>query len=170
MRAPPPRSPARPGRFTLDSAVQHRPERVGNLIRSVLADAVRTRLSDPRIEPLTTITHVTVAPDLTSARVYVSVLAPEPRQRLCLRALQHAARRLRLILGDHLATRQIPELTFFLDDSIQRSAALVDQLDQLVPPCASAASPSDDTPDPPDSAGPAEDQPPAAPAQEGADQ
>ncbi len=112
-------------------AVSRRTERVASVIRTVLAETIQTRLSDPRIEPLTSITRVEVAGDLSVANVYVSVMAPEARRKLCVEALRHARGKLRSIVGRHLHTRRTPELVFWLDDSIQRGCELVEQLDRL---------------------------------------
>lgn len=109
--------------------VSRRTERIGSVIRAVLSHEIQMRLSDPRIETLTSITRVEVAADLSVARVYVSVMAPEARQRLCLTALQHAAGRLRAAVGRQVRLRQLPQLVFHLDDSIQRAFQTVQQID-----------------------------------------
>lgn len=113
------------------SNVSRRMERVASLIRTVLAEAIRERLSDPRIEPLTSITRVEVSADLAAARVFVSVMAPEARQKLSVDALQHAAGRLRSAVAEQVTLRLTPRLTFQLDDSVQRSLRTVDQLDRI---------------------------------------
>ncbi len=99
--------------------MSRRTERVGSLIRQVVADAIQSRLSDPRIERVTSVTQVEVSPDLSVAKVRVSVLAPAPRRKLTLEALKSAARRLRAMVGQEIAVRQVPELVFQLDESIQ---------------------------------------------------
>jgi ribosome-binding factor A len=109
--------------------VSRRTERIGNLIRAVVAEAIQSRLSDPRIEPLTSVTRVEVSADLAVARVYVSIMAPESRQQLCLAGLGHAAGRLRTMVAEELTLRQAPRLEFVLDDSIQRSFRTVQAID-----------------------------------------
>ncbi len=111
--------------------MSHRMARIGNVVRGVLARAIMSDLSDPRIEPLTSVTRVEVAPDLSVARVHVSVMAPEPRQRLTLQALEAARARLRGLMRPQLHVRQIPQLEFYLDDSIKRSIETVNRLDAL---------------------------------------
>ncbi len=112
--------------------MSRRTERVGNVIRNVIANALQTQLNDPRIERFTSVTRVEVAPDFATARVHVSVMASEARRHLTVEALQRAAGRLRHELRAQMTTRQIPTLTFFLDESIQQSAALVQTLDELM--------------------------------------
>ncbi len=112
--------------------MSRRTERVGNLIRNVLAEHVPHRLHDPRIEPLTTITRVEVSEDLSLARVHVSVMAPPTRQRLTVEALQHAAGRLRRIVGRQVRLRKIPTLVFELDDSVRKAFETVRAIDQAM--------------------------------------
>ncbi|MFQ5806844.1 MAG: 30S ribosome-binding factor RbfA [Phycisphaerae bacterium] len=112
--------------------MSRRTERVASLIRTILAEAIRNRLSDPRIEPLTSITRVEVSADLSLAHVYVSVMAEGARQKLSVEALRHAAGRLRSMVARQVALRQMPQLDFRLDESVQRSFETVQQLDRLM--------------------------------------
>ncbi len=112
--------------------MSRRTERVGNLIRNVLAEHVPHRMHDPRIEPLTTITRVDVTEDLSLARVHVSVMAPPSRQRLTVEALQHAAGRLRRVVGRQVRLRKIPTLIFELDESVRKAFETVRAIDQAM--------------------------------------
>lgn len=106
--------------------------KIASVIRTVLAEEIRGRLDDPRIEPLTSITHVDVSADMSEARVYVSVMAPEARQKLTLKALCHAAGRMRTLIARTLSVRQAPLLTFYLDESLQKGFETVRQIDAIM--------------------------------------
>ncbi len=95
--------------------------RIGELIRDILAEAISNRLSDPRIERLTSITRVEVVPDLSLARVYLSIFASAARRRSGLAAIRRAAGKLRAILAGELSIRKVPQLDFRLDDSLQKT-------------------------------------------------
>jgi ribosome-binding factor A len=112
--------------------VSRRTERVSSAIRAILAEAIQNRLSDPRIEPLTSITRVEVSRDLSVARVYVSVMAEDARQKLSVQALRHATGRLRSLVAEQMTMRQVPQLRFRLDESVQRSFKTVQQLDRIM--------------------------------------
>lgn len=145
--------------------MSRRSERVANVIRAIVADAIQHRLNDPRIEPLTSVTHVHVSADLSVADVYVSVMAQDSRRQLSLQALQHAAGRLRSLVARQVALRQVPLLRFRLDESIQGSFRTVQQLDRLMAELGARAphagpSPDSETTTPPAARGPQE---PAAP-------
>jgi ribosome-binding factor A len=116
------------------------------VIRDIAAEAMREKLSDPRIEPFTSITRVEISPDLSSAHIHVSVMADEAHRRLTLAALQHSAGRLRSIIAQRLTMRTVPWLTFHLDDSIRRSFETIQTIDRLMqelPPAADAPSEPD---------------------------
>jgi ribosome-binding factor A len=117
---------------------------VGNVIRGILAAAIQTRLSDPRIEPMTSITRVEVTDDLSLARVYVSVMTTPARQQLCLSALRSASGRLRHEVAEQMTLRQTPALEFRLDQSIQRSVATVNAIDQAMSELKARTGPDDD--------------------------
>lgn len=112
--------------------MSRRTERVSHLLRNVIADALRTEISDPRVEPLTSITRVEISDDLSIARVYVSVMAPEARRKLTVQALQAAAGRIRSVVKEQVVLRTLPRLTFYLDESVKRSAEMVNTLDRLM--------------------------------------
>jgi ribosome-binding factor A len=123
-----------PGRIGGDGKdVSRRTERVASVIRDVIAEGIRTQLSDPRLDPWTSVTRVQVSPDLAVAHVNVSVMSENPaRRRLCVQALQAAAGRLRTLLARRLTARQTPRLEFHLDDSVQQSLRTIDTIDRVL--------------------------------------
>ena len=104
-----------------------RPERVGDQIRTELAQLLMRDVHDPGIGFLT-LTHVRVTPDLQIARVYYTSLGDEKAQRDSARALQRAAPFLKRQLGQRLRLRRVPELEFFYDESIARH----DRIEQIL--------------------------------------
>ncbi len=140
-------------------------QRVASVVRDIAADAIQNRLNDPRIEPLTSVTRVEMSPDLSVAHIHLSVLAPPPRQRLTLRAVEGARGRIRALVADGIDLRHAPELHFHLDDSIQRSFETVQVIERAMAELRPAqadvpqSAESNDPPGPPDG--------PDVPAQEG---
>lgn len=96
-----------------------RPSRVGDQIRSELAELIAREVHDPGIGFLT-ITHVAVTPDLQTARVYYTSLGDEKARRETARALGRASSFLRRQIGQRLRLKRVPELQFFYDESIER--------------------------------------------------
>lgn len=99
-----------------------RPERVAQRMRRDIAEILEHKLRDPRIGSLVSVTDVEVTRDLSFARVFVSVLASDPERTNVLEALRHAAGFVRHELGPNLGLREVPELRFELDTSLDRGA------------------------------------------------
>lgn len=95
-----------------------RTRQVGELLREELTDIIRREVKDPRIGFMS-ITTVDVTPDLRSARVYVSVLGTDDERTATLDALHSAAKFIRFHLKPRLRMRQIPDLDFRDDRSME---------------------------------------------------
>jgi ribosome-binding factor A len=109
-----------------------RAERVASQIRRLVAELIQHRLADPRVAPLTSITRVTVSPDLTFAKIYVSVMATPGKQSATLAALRHATGMVRTYLGRELGLRHAPEVAFELDESLQKAAQTIELIDRTM--------------------------------------
>ena len=57
-----------------------RPERVAETIKREMAEILTHRMRDPRLGAMISVTEVEVTPDLSTARIFVSVLADEARR------------------------------------------------------------------------------------------
>ena len=109
-----------------------RPERVAQFMRREIADIVEHRLNDPRLHGLVvSVTDVEVSQDLSFARVFVSVLESGEARERALAALQSAAGFVRHRLGTRLDLREIPEIRFVHDASIERGARVEELLRRL---------------------------------------
>lgn len=95
-----------------------RTRQVGEMLREELSDIIRREVKDPRIGFMS-ITSVDVPPDLRSARVYISVLGSDQERSDTLDALRSAAKFIRFHLKPRLRMRQIPDLDFRDDRSME---------------------------------------------------
>ncbi len=125
--------------------MSRRTERLSHQIRRIVAHQIQSRLSDPRIALMTSVTRVEVSADLAHARVYVSVMGDEAAERLSLKALEHAAGRIQTALARQLTLRQCPRLRFERDESLKKSFELV-QLIEREMAALEARSPADGPP------------------------
>lgn len=101
----------------------YRKQRVGDEIRAQLADLLMHGLDDPGVG-FVTVTEVRMSPDLRHARVYVSVLGGEQREREAMAAIARAQGYLRREIGHRVRLRHTPELAFVLDHTLDDSARL----------------------------------------------
>jgi len=96
----------------------HRAEKMGDLIREVLARLLREEVRDPRIG-FVTLTDVRMSPDLKNARVFFSVLGGSAPRAAAGKALAHAAPFLRRALAREIRLRYTPEIHFEEDASVE---------------------------------------------------
>ena len=96
--------------------------RINGEVQKELSILISREIKDPRINPMTSVVHVEVAPDLKTAKVYISVLGDEESKKSTLAGLKSAASFIRGQLAKSLNLRNTPELSFVLDNSIEYGA------------------------------------------------
>jgi ribosome-binding factor A len=107
-------------------------------IREVVSMAILTDLRDPRIEGVT-VTYVEVSPDMRQAKVHVSIMGDDAKQRLCLHGLRSSAGYLQSKISDRIDTRYTPRILFQLDEGVKKSLAISQLLHDLLPSPADSA-------------------------------
>jgi ribosome-binding factor A len=141
------------GIFELGDCLSRRLLKAASAIREVVSMAILTELRDPRVQNVTVV-GVEVAPDMRSAKVAVSIMGAENKQKLTLDALQRAAGFLQSRIADRIDTRYTPKLTFVMDKGVKHSLEVLRILNEVLPTEArdDAEHPTDDLPsDDPDS-------------------
>ena len=110
----------------------HRIEKVNQLIRQELSDLLLRESKDPRLSGYISINSVTTTPDLRYAKILVSCVCDESRQKDILDALAHSAGFFRTEMARHFSMRRVPELSFAWDKSIERGATLLAYMDNVL--------------------------------------
>jgi len=111
--------------------MSRRSERTSKLIQREISVLLEREVNDPRLSKFVSVTQVTLSPDLMHARVYVSTLGSEMNKEDLLAGFSKASGFLRRELAAHLRLRQMPELSFHYDDSIERGARLLELMSEL---------------------------------------
>lgn len=106
--------------------------RINQEVLRELSELIRTELKDPRIHPMTSVVAVHVAPDLKTAKVYVSVYGDEQAQKETLQGLKSAAPFLRGKLAHSLNLRNTPQLFFSADQSIAYGVNMSKMIDDVI--------------------------------------
>ena len=109
-----------------------RPQKVADLIQRELSDLLRRDVRDPHVG-MVTLTSVDVAPDLSHAKVYFTILDKQ-KQGETTKALQRAAGFLRSQLSHRMNMYTTPALRFIYDESVERGDRLSRLIDSVVPP------------------------------------
>ena len=92
--------------------------RINQEVQKELSSLIMRELKDPRIHMMTSITRTEVAPDLKTAKVYISVLGTDDELVETVKGLKRAAPFLRSQLAKTMNMRNTPELNFIADPSI----------------------------------------------------
>ncbi len=108
-----------------------RKERIGSLVRDIVAESVQHKMNDPRLSPLTTVTRVEMSADLMHAKVYFSVMGDESAERRTLAAIRHASGFLQTQVARGLTIRQCPELQFDIDERPKKVRHMMGLLEEL---------------------------------------
>jgi len=99
---------------------ERRKERLAEAVKEAVSQVILQELRNPRLG-FVTVLRADVAPDVKTAKVYVSVLGDEEAQEATLHELQAAKGYIQRAIASRLRTRNTPVLTFKLDLSVKRS-------------------------------------------------
>ncbi len=106
--------------------------KVASQIQRIVAMILLRDVADPRVDGLVSVTKVQITPDLRDARVFLSVLGGARTPATVLSGIESAARRIQAEVAKNLALRFAPRLSFHLDESLKKQAAILRQIDQAV--------------------------------------
>jgi ribosome-binding factor A len=115
----------------LETKMSRRIERINALLREEIAALLVREIGDPRLGSMVSITGVDTSPDLRNATVRVSVLGNREEVQEAMAALRHAAGYIRHEMAVRLKLRQMPELSFRLDRSIEEGTRVLELLREI---------------------------------------
>jgi len=110
---------------------QPRTQRIESEIQRVLSALVAREVKDPRVGNVT-ITQVSVAADMGSAKVFFTPFASSNPSEQVRQGLMRAAGFLRGEIGRRLGLRHTPRLEFVVDESLAQAAHLTSLIERAV--------------------------------------
>ena len=105
--------------------------RINGEVQRELSNIIRGEIKDPRINPLTSVVAVEVAPDLKTCKAYISDLGDEESQAKTLAGLKSAEGFIRSKLAKTVNLRNTPEIRFVLDQSIEYGVKMSKMIDEV---------------------------------------
>ena len=105
--------------------------RVNGEVHRALAEIIRSEIKDPRINSMTSVVTVEVAPDLKTCKAWISVLGNEESQQNTIAGLKSAEGYIRNLLAKELNLRNTPEIKFILDQSIAYGVSMTKKIDDI---------------------------------------
>lgn len=101
------------------NVASYRMRRVNEALKEIIGNALTKDLKDPRIG-FVTLTGVETAPDLSHARVFVSVYGKQAEKDATFEGLRAARPFLQRLIGDELHLKRTPTLEFVYDASVDQ--------------------------------------------------
>ena len=101
------------------SVASYRMRRVNEALKEIIGTALAKQLKDPRIG-FVTLTGVETAPDLSHAKVFVSVYGKQSEKDSSMEGLRAARPFLQRLISDELTLKRTPMLEFVYDGTIDR--------------------------------------------------
>ena len=102
--------------------------RINGEVLKELSNIIRGEIKDPRINPMTSVVSVEVAPDLKTCKAYISVLGDKESQEDTMKGAEGYIRRQ---LAKNINLRNTPEITFILDQSIEYGVNMSKLIDEV---------------------------------------
>ncbi len=118
--------------------------RINGEVLKELSNIIRGEIKDPRINSMTSVVAVEVAPDLKTCKAYISVLGDEKSQQDTIKGLKSAEGYIRMLLAKNINLRNTPQITFILDQSIEYGVKMSKMIDDVTEADRAAAVLSED--------------------------
>ena len=97
-----------------------RTDKLYSILLREISMIISQEINDPKLG-FPTVTEVDVAPDLNTAKVYVSFLGKNYKKRDGIDALRRAKGHIKSLLAKRIRIRKIPDLTFIVDDTLDKA-------------------------------------------------
>ncbi|MCR5848910.1 MAG: 30S ribosome-binding factor RbfA [Lachnospiraceae bacterium] len=108
--------------------------RINSEVQKELSQIIAYEVKDPRINPFTSVMDVYVAPDLKTCKVYVSVMGSDEEKENTMTGLNSAKGMIRSLLAKRMNMRNTPEITFILDESVEKGIEMMKFIDEVNAP------------------------------------
>ena len=105
--------------------------RINGEVLKELSNIIRSEIKDPRINHMTSVVAVEVAPDLKTCKAYISVLGDDKSQQDTITGLKSAEGYIRRHLARTVNLRNTPEIRFILDQSIEYGINMSKLIDEV---------------------------------------
>jgi len=113
----------------VESQESTRQKKVSRLIQKEVAEIFLRKSSEYAPGKIISITRVRISPDLSFAKIYLSIYPPDNKADI-LHSVQGRASKIRFDLGNKVRSqlRIVPDIVFYIDDSLD----YIDNIDKLL--------------------------------------
>ena len=104
-----------------------RNKKLSAVLQRAIEQTLARGLADPRIRGLISVTKLELSPDLKLCTINVSVY-PQEHEKLTMHGLKDATAHIRRKVADQVHIREMPRLTFKLDEGLKKQAEVMELL------------------------------------------
>lgn len=108
---------------------EKRVNRIAEEIKKLISKLILDGIKDPRIDSLTSVTHVDLTNDYSLAKIYISTIDDSKRKET-VEGLESAKGFIKREISKNIKLRVMPELMFIEDDSIEKSFELFEVIEK----------------------------------------
>lgn len=106
--------------------------KINEIVFRELSDILLNDIKDPRVQGhMVSVMSVEVAPDLKTARAYISVLGDKETQEKAMEGINKSAGYIRHLLAERVNLRNTPEIKYILDDSIAYAIDIQKKIEEV---------------------------------------
>lgn len=110
---------------------EKRVQRIGEELRRVISDIIRSKIKDPRIPEIISVTNVMVTNDLSFAKIFVEIMGTKEEQEEALEGLNSAKGFIKKEISTEVKLRQMPELIFILDETLDINQKMEELIEEV---------------------------------------
>jgi len=114
-----------------------RTERLSSLLQRKISEIIQKKVQNSKIG-FVSITEVRVSGDYQHARVYYSILGNEQQKKDSIKGIKQASSFIRSQLAASLDIKQVPELIFIADDSLEKGDLILQKIKEIQSDAASS--------------------------------
>lgn len=111
--------------------MQKRHERLEQDVKLALSQIITYKVKDPSVTGLISVTDVKITPDQKYAKVYISIFGKQNKKKV-IDALKSANGFIKSELAKNVRMRNLPNLQFELDDSIEYGSYMDKVIDEVI--------------------------------------
>lgn len=107
-----------------------RSKRISDLLKEEISLIIQNDLKDPHISGIISVTSVELSPDLSLAKVFVSIYSEEEQKKITLEHLTRSKGFIKKLLSSRIDIRKMPDLRFEEDKSLYYQNVIEELLSQ----------------------------------------
>ena len=111
--------------------MSRRSDKVRNTLKKALSEIIKINYD---FEVLVSISEVDISPDLSQAKVYISILGDKDSKKSIEEHLNSNTGQIKNLISNYIKLRKIPSLIFLLDETIERAEKIQRLIDEANAP------------------------------------